>query len=390
MKLQDQLTDLLAEAIENRETAGLNVMVRRCGEELLYTQAGLADREEHRAIRRDSIFRLYSQSKPITAAACMLLVERGQLDLMDPVEKFLPGFRGQQVWTASGPVPALRPVWVMDLLGMTAGLCYPGEDAPAQPISTLFEKNQREILGGGGLTTLELANEIGKLPLAFQPGSHFRYSTCADILGAVIEVVSGKRFSDFLQEELFAPLGMKDTAFWVPPEKQRRLVKAYKRQEDTLIPWTGLHLCVGDYSRPPAFESGGAGLVSTLEDYAAFADMLLGEGLYHGQRILTPESVRYLTQPQLMPGPQADFWDSLNGYSYGKLMRICTHPGQYAGFARTGEYGWDGWLGVYFANLPQEQLTLLLMQNLTDAGTTTVTRKFRNLVLAAESMGELA
>ena len=391
MKLQDTLTDILADAVERGETPGVNLMVRRCGEEVLYTQAGMADREERRSIRRDSIFRLYSQSKPITAAAVMLLVERGRLDLLEPVELFLPGFHDQKVWTPDGLVPAVRPVRVMDLMGMTAGLCYPGPDEPALPAASLFEENQKAIATeADGLDTVAFADALGRLPLAFQPGASFRYSTCADVLGAVVEVVSGKRFGDFLREELFEPLGMKDTDFWVPPEKQRRLVTVYEHTPDGLAPWHRFHLCVGRYDRRPAFESGGAGLVSTLEDYAAFADMLLAEGSYRGQRILSPESVRYMARPQLMPGPQAAFWDNLDGYSYGKLMRVCVHPGQVAGLTRLDEYGWDGWLGAHFANFPHEQMTFLLMQNITDAGTAPVTRKCRNALLAAESMGELS
>ena len=391
MKLQDTLTDILAEAVGRDEAAGINLMVRRCGEEILYTQAGMADREERRAIRRDSIFRLYSQSKPITAAAVMLLVERGRLDLLDGVENFLPGFRNQKVWTPEGLVPARRPVRVMDLLGMTAGLAYPDQDPPAQYAAKLFAENQAAIdTDADGMGTVAFADAIGRLPLSFQPGSSFRYSTCADVLGAVVEVVSGKRFGDFLREEILDPLGMKDTDFWVPEEKRRRLVTVYERTDAGLAPWRRRHLCVGRYDRRPAFESGGAGLVSTLEDYAAFADMLLAEGTWHGRRILTPQSVRYLTQPQLMPGPQAAFWDNLEGYSYGRLMRVCVRPGQVAGFTRADEYGWDGWLGAHFANFPHEQLTFLLMMNVTDTGTAPVTRKCRNAVLAAESAGELA
>ena len=129
--------------------------------------------------------------------------------------------------------------------------------------------------------------------------------------------------------------------------------------------------------------------MSTLDDYAAFAEMLMNGGSYHGRQILTPSSVRYMTQPQLGPGPQADFWDSLSGFSYGKLMRVCVEPGRYAGMATLGEYGWDGWLGSYFANLPAEGLTILSMQNTTDTGTCAAVRKVRNLLLAADSLGRL-
>ena len=361
-------------------------MVRHDGRELMYAQAGMADIDAARPISRDSIFRLYSQSKPITAAAVMLLTERGVIDLMDPVEKFLPGFLDQKVATPDGLMPVVRQVTLIDLLGMTAGLSYPGDDAAGQPVARLFEQAHQRVLAGGGFTTVELADRLGQMPLAFQPGEHFRYSTCADVLGAVVEVADGRSYSRFLREEIFEPLGMKDTGFYVPQEKRDRFVTCYKRVPGGLEPFDQLHLVVGDYTREPAFASGGAGLVSTLDDYAAFADMLMNDGA----PILSPQSVRFLTQPQLGPKPLADMWNGLDGFSYGKLMRIAVEPGRHPGFIRMGEYGWDGWLGTYFANLPQERLTILLMQNVTDTGTATVTRKIRNVVLAAESKGELA
>lgn len=379
----------LEQAVANHECAGISVLVRKNGQDMLYAAAGHADIATGKKVQRDHIFRLYSQSKPITAAAALLLVERGQLDLMDPVEKFLPGFHNQQVITANGLVPAQRPVWVMDLLGMTAGTAYPDADPAGQAAAKLFMEDHELILAGGGMSTVEFCNRMGELPLTFHPGTHWRYSTCADILGAVVEVVSGKPFEDFLQEEFFTPLGMKDTAFWVPEEKRDRFVTCYKRIPGGLEPFSNLHLAVGDYTRKPAFCSGGAGLVSTLDDYAAFADMLMNQGEYQGKRILSPETVRFMTQAQLSPAARADVWESLEGYSYGKLMRVCVEPGRWAGMTRLGEYGWDGWLGSYFANFPAEGMTILSMQNTTDTGTSSAVRKARNAILAGESLGEL-
>ncbi len=390
MKIEERLENILRAAVENREAAGISVLVRKDGQDRAYAEYGLADIGGGRKVSRDTIFRLYSQTKPITAAAVMLLCERGVIDLMDPAEKFLPGFRGQKVVEDGRLVNIDRPVNIRDLLGMTAGLCYPDIDVAGQYAAKVFDENQRMMdEGKPGWDTVEFCSRLGQQPLAFRPGAHFRYSTCADVLGAIVEVASGKKFSRFLEEELFAPLGMKDTAFWVPEEKRARFACCYVRGAEGLTEWTGRNLCCGDYSRAPAFESGGAGLVSTLDDYARFADMLLGEGEREGVRILSPESVRYMTAAQLMPAPQGDMWDSLWGCGYGKLMRVMLDPGQYAGFARKGEYGWDGWLGSYFANFPAEKMTILMMENTTDTGTATVTRKLRNAVLAAESRGEI-
>ena len=388
MSLHDQITDILAAAVSNQECAGVNVLIRRHGKELLYAQAGMADIDTGSPIRRDSIFRLYSQTKPITAAAVMLLAERGLIDLMDGVDKYLPGFQNPQIVDGEGNLtPAPRAPWLMELLGMTAGLSYPGADPAGEYTARVFEEAHAQILAGGGIETVEFINRLGEQPLAFQPGTHWRYSICADVLGAVVEVVSGKRFGDFLREEFFIPLEMPDTAFFVPAEKMDRFVTCYERGAEGLTPWRGIHLACGVYDRDPAFESGGAGLVSTLEDYSHFADMMLGGGQWQGKRILSPASVKFLTTPQLSDAVRRDLWDSLNGYSYGKLCRVCTDPGQVAGLACLGEYGWDGWLGSYYANFPNEGMTILSMQNTTGAGTSPVVRRVRNVILAALSEG---
>ena len=390
MTLHDRITDILAAAVDNRECAGVNVLLRRHGEEVLYTQAGMADIEAGRLIQRDSIFRLYSQSKPVTAAAVMLLCERGLIDLMDGVDKYLPGFRNPQVVDAKGNLTrAYRAPWIMELLGMTAGLSYPDADPAGQYAARVFEEAHEAIRKGGGIPTVEFMNRLGEQPLAFQPGTHWRYSTCADVLGAVVEVVSGKRFGDFLREELFIPLEMHDTGFYVPEGKRDRFVTCYVRGKDGLTPWTGMNLACGVYDRDPAFESGGAGLVSTLEDYSHFADMMMNGGVWNGRRILSPASVKFLTTPQLSDDVRRDMWDSLSGYSYGKLCRVCVEPGRVAGLALPGEYGWDGWLGSYYANFPHEGITLLSMQNTTDTGTAGVVRKVRNALLAALSRGDI-
>lgn len=390
MELQTTVSQIVASAVANRECAGANVLIRRHGEEVLYSQAGMADIAEGRRVERDSIFRLYSQSKPITAAAVMILVERGLIDLMDGVDRYLPGFANPRVVDQRGCITkAVRAPWIMELLGMTAGLAYPDADPAGQYAARVFEDAHAQIRTGGGIPTVEFMNRLGEQPLAFQPGTHWRYSTCADVLGAVVEVVTGKRFGDFLKEELFTPLHMEDTAFWVPEEKRERFVTCYERGENGLTPWLGMNLACGEYSRDPAFESGGAGLVSTLEDYSHFADMMLQKGVWSGRRILSPKSVAFLTTPQLTGEVRRDMWDGLRGYSYGKLCRVCVDPGQTAGFAMQGEYGWDGWLGSYYANFPGEGMTILSMQNTTNAGTTPMVRKVRNAVLAALSRGEI-
>ena len=383
-RLTRKLTECLERAVANYEAAGITLLVIRKGQELCYAQAGLADRESGKPVSRDSIFRLYSQSKPITAAAVMILADRGEIDLMAGVDQYLPGFRNAKVVQADGTVrPALRAPWILELMTMTAGLCYPDADAAGQYAARVFEADQELILQGGGMGTVEFCNRLGEQPLAFDPGTGWRYSTCADVLGAVIEAATGRRFGAFLREELFEPLGMKDTGFHVPEEKRDRLVTCYRRVPGGLEEFRSLHLAVGRYDREPAFESGGAGLVSTLDDYAAFGTMLMQQGEYRGRRILSPAAVRFMTAPRLGPDVRKDLWDSLCGYNYGCLMRVCDRPESCSIFTGQGEYGWDGWLGTYFANLPQEEITFLLCQNAPDTGTAAVSRKCRN-ILASE------
>ena len=382
--LTEKLTACMEQAVRNNEAAGVSLLIRRKGGDMAFAAAGWANRAAEKPIRRDSIFRLYSQSKPVTAAAVMLLVERGQLDLLDGADKFLPGFRNPRVIDGNGTItPALRAPWIWELLSMTAGLSYPDADPAGQCAARVFEQQQADLAAGKPTGTVEFCDRLGREPLAFQPGTHWRYSTCADVLGAIVEIVSGKPFGRFLQEEFFDPLGMKDTAFWVPPEKRDRLVTAYEHTPDGLKEYEVRHLSVGPANEPPAFESGGAGLFSTLDDYAAFAQMLMDGGEYRGRRILAPATVKAMTQPQLDETVRRDMWDSLCGYNYGHLMRVCDRPGACSIFASPGEYGWDGWLGTYFINLPREGVTFLMFQNTRDAGTCTVTRKCRNLLAAA-------
>lgn len=379
-ELEKKVTEILEQAISEGELPCGNVMVLHKDKVVCYAQAG-KDPGTGKEIQRDTIFRLYSQSKPITSAAVCLLMERGILEMNEPVEKYLPGFANARVLQADGTtVPANRPVKLMDLMGMCAGLCYPMEDAPGQYAARLFDDNQKAMdEGKPGLSTVEFANEIGRLPLAFQPGTDFRYSTCADVLGAVVEIASGKSFSRFLREEIFEPLEMKDTGFSVPEEKQSRLVTCAKRTPEGIQVMECKHLNVGNYTREPAFASGGAGLVSTLDDYRHFAGMLMQGGEYEGTRILSSATVEWMTKSQIDLKWR---WGGLEGYHYGKLMRVCEAPGEVPGLACQGEYGWDGWLGTYFANFPHEKLTLLLNQNVADTGTGPITRRVRNAVLA--------
>lgn len=358
----EQISDMLRSQVESGAIKGGSAYVLKNGRPIFRMNAGMAD--EARGIKwtNDTIVRLYSLTKPITAAAAMILLDRGKLDLFDKVSWIIPGFRDQTVLTENGRVPAGREVCVKDLLDMTSGLCYPDRSTPAGSVmQDLYDKICEEVAAGNPADTMDYANRIGQQPLAFHPGDQWQYGTSADILGAVIEDVSGKKFGDFLKEELFEPLGMMDTDFWVPEEKLGRFAENYQEEDGKLIPCLWQHLGLTYLCRkPPEFQSGGAGLCSTMDDYAAFAEMLLNEGVYNGRRILSRNAVRYMTSNQLTQHQlRTCDWDQCTGYGYGNLMRIATEEGKPGISAHPGEYGWDGWLGCFWANDPRDGYTFL-------------------------------
>jgi CubicO group peptidase (beta-lactamase class C family) len=362
-------------------------MIIKGGKEVFYHEDGFADIEVNAPIKRESIFRLYSMTKPITATAVMILLERGEIDLYDPVSKFIPGFKNQMVCEGDNLVPVEREVTLKDLLSMTSGLLYGGENRAGKETGALLEEIDRRLLGDSPMRTLEIMNKLGRCPLSYQPGTSWDYGISADVLGAVIEVVSGKSFGEFLKDEIFEPLSMKDTGFWVPEEKRERLVKTYEDDKNgDLKVYTGNNLgIVNKMDRYPAFESGGAGLVSTIDDYSRFTKMLMNKGSLDGVQILKPHTVKYLTSGRLNDIQQKSFdsWQTLCGHSYGNLMRVMIDCSKAGDLGSLGEYGWDGWLGPYFCNCPGDDLTFLLMIQKTDAGTCTLTRKLRNIILSA-------
>ena len=413
----------LDRAVERGEVAGANVLVSRRGEELWYAQSGLRNIERGETMDRDTICRLYSQTKPVTGAAAMMLVERGIIDLGDPVSAYLPAFAGQRVvadgddgalandipmdmaGTTGGraddgarTVAALREPTIKDLLTMTSGLPYPdGGHEAGRLAGAVFDELDSRLGTPDAMGTVELANRLGACPLRFQPGSHWMYGTSADVMGAVIEVASGKRFGDFLRDEIFEPLGMADTAFYVPASKLGRLAAVYDRPDcpvlesnrvapadrgpESLHEIATNHLGVeyvpdGD----PAFQSGGAGLKSTLDDYMRFGRMLANGGEVDGVRLLRPSTVAMMTSNALHARHYPDFDEWQPGYGYNTFMRIMQEPGKSVMLNHVGEYGWDGWLGTYFDNDPSTGTTILLMMQLTNAGVTPLTRRVKNIV----------
>lgn len=382
---KETMDRLIRQEVESGRVMGASALVLQRGRELYYNAFGLADRERETAMKRDTIIRLYSMSKPVTAAAVMILAERGDLDLWDPVSKFLPCFAGQKVWDAEkGEIPAVREVTIYDLLNMTSGITYPDAGTePGRRMGALVERLVKAREKGERADTQDYMRGIASVPLVFQPGDRWMYGFSADVLGGVVEAVYGRSYGTFLRQELFDPLEMPDTGFFVPEDKRERFAQAYEWTGSSLIPHVGAHL--GEYYKEDvAFESGGAGMVSTLDDYAHFASMLMQEGTYKGRRILGRKTVDFMARNHLTERQaQSLDWESLRGYGYGCLMRVLENGGAAGSNVTHGEFGWDGWTGNYMAIDRKEELVFLYFMQLCDAGTTPLVRKLRMVTYGA-------
>lgn len=385
MLQKTQIDNLINRYITAGEYAGASLLVIKDGKELIREVYGEADRENHVPVRPDTIFHMYSMSKPITAAAVMKLYEQGKIQLQDAVCKYLPCFENMTVWNGAEEIPAERDITIWDCLNMTSGIPYPCQELET---GRRLDKTFRQLIArreaGETVDTMEWMKEVSKAPLVFQPGEKWMYGFSADVLGAVIEAASGKRFGQFLQEEIFAPLGMKDTGFFVPEEQWHRFAVSYEKWSgDTLKPFITSHL--GEYYKSDvAFESGGAGMVSTIDDYAKFAQMLLYGGTLGGVRILEKKTVEFMAQNHLTEAQRVDYtWDSVRGYGYGCLMRCLEDTAMANTKGSVGEFGWDGWTGNYVTINPEKNMVLLFFIQRCGDGFGELTRKVREAVYEA-------
>jgi len=365
----DRLHHVMAGHVDRGEMPGLVTLVSRHGEtqvDALGTKA-VGGSEP---MRRDTIFRITSMTKPITAAATMILVEDGRLELDEPVDRLLPELADRRVLRRpDGPlddtVPAHRPITVRDLLTFRMGFGLTIMLPENTPIRKAVEVLQ--LVGFGPpeqstpLSPDEWLRRLSTLPLMFQPGETWGYNTGSYVLGVLIARAAGQTLEEFLRDRLFLPLGMKDTGFSVPAPSLDRLAPCY--QFDPEAGSLALIDGVADsqWSRPPTFPDGGAGLVSTVDDYLAFAQMLLHGGKHDTQQILSPSSVELMTTDHLTPDQKAGsgflpgYWDH-RGWGFG--MSIVTRPDAEEGSYR---YGWDGGYGTTWFSNPKEGLIAILM-----------------------------
>jgi len=365
----DRMHDVMAGYVERGEVPGIVTLVSRRGEvhvDAIGTKAvGGGD-----PIQRDTIFRVASMTKPITAAATMILIEECRVRLDEPVDRLLPELADRSVLKRlDGPlgdtVPANRPITVRDLLTFRMGFGQMMAPPDAYPI--VKSASEQQIgMGPPSPSTMPAPDEwigrLGTLPLMHQPGEKWMYNTGSDVLGVLIARASGQPLETFLQERIFEPLGMKDTGFSVPATKLDRLATSY---------WTNLESGAlevydeaegGQWSRPPAFPSGAGGLVSTIDDYLAFGQMMLNNGEHGSERLLSRPSVETMTTDQLTPeqksvsGLVPGYFDS-HGWGFG--VSVVTRRDDLAG--PVGRYGWDGGLGTSWYSDPREDMVTILM-----------------------------
>lgn len=381
-----RIDNLIQTEIKDKKIAGASVLVYKDGEMCFDKQYGYADIENKKPIEKDTIFRLYSCTKPITATALMILFERGELDLEYPLHKYIPAYKEMKIVDEQGNLTDCKTdITIRDLLNMTSGLVYPGGWFEAgRHAEPLYEEIISKLGTPDALTTLEIAERMAELPLYFEPGSMWNYGTSADVLGAVIEIISGVKLSEFMKKEIFDPLGMKDTAFYVPSDKWERFSRVYMPTENGIALYEGNHLGISDYKTPPAFESGGAGLVSTVDDYMRFARMLLNGGELEGVRILSENTVSFMTQNHMTDQQYYSMqYGATKGYGYGSFMRVLKSTAFATTNGDEGEYGWDGWTGTYFTVNSKKNLIIVYFIQKCGTGMDDITKRLRQIVYSA-------
>jgi CubicO group peptidase (beta-lactamase class C family) len=374
-KKLERIREVLKSEIDQGKLPGAVVMVARKGK-LVYADAiGFQDKAESKAMGLDAVFRIYSMTKPLVSVAAMMLVEDGKIQLTDPVSKFLPAFKKQHVSVANTDselapityidVPAARESTVQDLLRHTAGLAY-GEITKNAPVKEAYTKAGIYLPGvrdydSRDMTPAEQADRVAAAPLAHQPGTMWEYSVATDILGRVVEIASGKRLGDFLDERLFKPLRMVDTAFAVPADKAARLA-----QPLPVDLASGQPIKVIDVSALPKNDSGGAGAVSTAADYLRFSQMLLNGGELDGVRILSRTTVELMTSDHLgtriaAPFTPGELLLGTPGYTFGLGFAVRQGAGVAGVHGSAGEFMWGGYAGTYFWVDPKEQIAAVYM-----------------------------
>ncbi len=359
-----KVSDYIRNEISTGKIPGAILLLQQHGKPVYSENFGVRDVATEISMSADTIFRLYSMSKPITSVLAMMLVEEGKLALDDPVSKYIPAFAGMKVGVEKKAEddkvslelePLKRPVKILDLMRHTSGIPYGyfGGDL----VNKVYA--DAGLFDNKALTNAELVAKIATLPLAEQPGTVWDYGLSIDVLGRIIEVISGKSLFEFAKERLFDPLGMKDTAFYVADAAKWPRIAEPMPEDRALSPMAK----VRDIKKPLRWESGGGGLVGTIGDYARFSQMLLNRGTFEGRRYLKPETIALMASDHVGPETHIErdknfYPGETSGYGLGFAVRIAVPPGT---SWPLGEYRWDGVGGTFFFIDPEDDLFGIFM-----------------------------
>jgi len=379
----ERITDHLnRNYIEPGKIAGCQVAVSRHGHLAYSRSLGQMDRERAKPMADDTIFRIYSMSKPITSVALMTLYERGYFQLDDPVSRYIPEWKDHKVWV-SGQGDQMQtaapttPMSFRHVLSHTGGLTYGslletlGSPATGHPVDKVY--GELGVRRGEGETLRDFAMKLAKVPLRYQPGERWMYSLSTDVCGYLVEAISGKRFDRYLQEEIFDPLKMKDTSFVVSPDKLDRFAANYQRRADKTLKLVD-DPATSTYLKEPSFFSGGGGLTGTTADYMRFCEMLRRGGELDGERVLGPRTIEMMHKNHLAGGKDltqmaiGGFSETANkGVGFG-LGFASTMDQVTAGVLGEGDYYWGGAASTIFWVDPKEDLCVVFMTQLMPSG----------------------
>ena len=375
--------------VDDGRLPGWLTVVARAGRIVHLSSYGMRDRERSLPVETGTLWRLASMTKPVTSVAAMMLYEEGAFELKDPISKWLPAFEHMRVYR-SGPSmrpdtrPATEPIRVWHLLTHTAGLTYGFHHA--HPVDAMYRSAGFEWGTPGDADLASCCDMWASMPLLFEPGAEFNYSVATDVLGRLVEVVSGRPLDRYFQERIFDPLGMTDTGFWVEEDRAERLAAAYMANPTGSA--APAQLIDGDAARrrPPMW-SGGGGLVGSAADYFRFAEMLRRGGELDGVRLLSPRTVAYMTANQLPGGADLERFGrplfaetTFDGVGFGLGFSVVTDPAAGKVLTSRGEYGWGGAFSTAFWVAPAEDLTVMFFTQLLPSSTHPIRSQLKQLV----------
>ena len=374
--------------IDSGKIAGCQTLVARHGHPAYFKSMGQMDRERRKPMADDTIFRIYSMTKPITSVALMTLYEQGYFQLNDPVSRFIPAWRDHKVWVSGEganmeTVAPAKPMTMRNVLSHTGGLTY---GATEHPVDRVYRKEG--VQRGEGETLAAFAQKLAKVPLRYAPGERWMYSLSTDVCGYLVEAISGKPFDQYLQQNIFDPLDMKDTSFMVAAKKADRFAANYQREPDKTLKLLDDPERSG-YLKQPTFFSGGGGLTGTTADYFRFCEMLRRGGELDGARILGPRTIELMHRNHLAGGKDLaqmaidGFSETANdgvGFGLGFAMTL----GEVAtGSLGEGDYYWGGAASTIFWVDPKEDMVVIFMTQLMPSGTFNFRGQLKNIVYSA-------